>query len=175
MLEKALKVCKTTKSVQDAICKEVDELQASWEAKNVKIKQLLDQRKKRDRFFRCKIFQSHNLKKLHFSELEDVPSYQDPNFEAKAIEQERIFQEEMKKYQQPVGDEEKLVRYEDFAKKVEEQIAKEMHVREVEAKAHGEWMRKKQTEKDGKILNKKEILLALLYEVFLWTFAFFVF
>ena len=82
-----------------------------------------------------------------------MPTYEDPDFEAKAIEQERIFQEEMKKYQQPVGDEEKLVRYEDFAKNLEEQIAKEIHVREVEAKAHGEWMQKKDVEKNGEILN----------------------
>ncbi|CAG5096790.1 Oidioi.mRNA.OKI2018_I69.XSR.g14781.t1.cds [Oikopleura dioica] len=131
MLEKALETCKTTKSVHDAICKEVDELQAAWEAKNEKIEQFLEQK------------------------LEDVPTYEDPNFEAKAIEQERIFQEEMKKYQQPVGDEEKLVRYEDFAKNLEEQIAKEIHVREVEAKAHGEWMQKKDVEKNGLIKKSK--------------------
>ena len=47
MFEKALETCKTTKCAHDAICKEVDELQATWEAKNEKIEQFLEQSKSR--------------------------------------------------------------------------------------------------------------------------------
>ena len=47
MLEKALETCITTKCAHDAICKEVDELQATWEAKSEKIEQFLEQSESR--------------------------------------------------------------------------------------------------------------------------------
>ena len=67
---------------------------------------------------------------------------------------EASFQEEIKKLaefnQRHDRESKKLKEFREFKENFQNTIAKEMYVREQEAKAHEEWMRQKEAEEQGK-------------------------